>query len=81
MSGIDQAAVQDRGGVRERPDRTSRVITDEDGHVWRVREIRFVDTAPSLIFESELGFRRVRAYPADWRTLAEAELYALSWNT
>lgn len=53
---------------------------DEDGRVWRVREVVFADTAPSLIFESEIGFRRVRAYPTDWSTLPDAELFDLSWR-
>jgi len=34
-----------------------------------------------LIFESESGFRRVRAYPADWQRLSDDELYELSWRT
>ena len=58
----------------------SRVMTDEDGRLWRVREIAFSDTAPSLIFESETGFRRVRSYPADWQRLSELELLELSWQ-
>jgi hypothetical protein len=59
----------------------SRVVTDEEGHLWRVREISFSDAAPSLIFESETGFRRVRSYPGDWRDLSEQELLELSWRT
>ena len=59
----------------------SRVLSDEDGRLWRVREITFSDAAPSLIFESESGFRRVRAYPADWQRLSDDELYELSWRT
>lgn len=58
-----------------------RLVRDEDGHLWRVREVRFADARPSLIFESEVSFRRVRAYPPDWRQLGDAELYALSWRT
>jgi hypothetical protein len=58
-----------------------RLVHDEDGHLWRVREVRFADARPSLIFESEVSFRRVRAYPADWRQLGDQELYALSWRT
>jgi hypothetical protein len=59
----------------------SRVVTDEEGHVWRVREVSFSDTAPSLIFESESGFRRVRNFPTDWQLLGDVELYELSWRT
>ena len=67
--------------VRDRSNRASRTVSDEDGRIWRVREVLFADTAPSLIFESEIGFRRVRAYPADWRGLGDLELYELSWRT
>ena len=68
---------------REREGRESaqRVLTDEEGHLWRVREVRFADTSPSLIFESETGFRRVRHYPGNWHQLADIELYELSWRT
>ena len=34
----------------------------------------------ALIFVSPTGFRRVREYPEDWRTLAPAELWELSWR-
>lgn len=67
--------------VRERPERASRTIMDEEGRVWRVREVSFADTAPSLVFESEVGFRRIRKYPQNWQRLGEAELYDLSWRT
>lgn len=66
------------GQARERD---QRVVRDEEGHLWRVRELRFADAKPSLIFESEVSFRRVRAYPPDWRSLGDEELYALSWRT
>jgi hypothetical protein len=56
-------------------------VHDEEGHLWRVREVRFADAKPSLIFESEVSFRRVRGYPANWRSLSDEELYALSWHT
>ena len=36
-------------------------------------------TTPSLVFESEGVVRRVRDFPATWRMLSEAELFALSW--
>jgi hypothetical protein len=45
-----------------------------------VREVVFADTAPSLIFESEAGFRRIRAYPKDWSSLTDSELNDLSWG-
>lgn len=80
MSSPDRTAGQERRS-RERSSRGSRVLTDEEGHFWRVREVSFADAAPSLIFECESGFRRVRTYPTDWQTLADADLLALSWRT
>lgn len=65
----------------DREQRDERLVHDEEGHLWRVRELSFADARPSLIFESEVSFRRVRAYPADWRGLGDDELYALSWRT
>jgi hypothetical protein len=58
-----------------------RMITDEEGRLWRVREVQFADAPASLIFESDAGFRRVRIYPPNWLALAEVDLYALSWQT
>jgi hypothetical protein len=56
-----------------------------DGEHWRVYELAppTLDrrTSPSLVFENEMTVRRVRQYPADWRTLNDAELLALSWTT
>ena len=80
MSGVDQTA-QERSPGRQRSDRAQRTLMDEDGHVWRVREVCFADAAPSLIFEAECGFRRVRHYPADWQSLADLDLLELSWRT
>lgn len=75
-----ETAASSRGGEEERPDE-ERLVRDEDGHLWRVREVRFADVRPSLIFESEVSFRRVRVYPPDWRRLKDEELYELSWRT
>lgn len=36
-------------------------------------------STPSLVFESEGAMRRVRNFPATWRMLSDAELFALSW--
>jgi len=36
--------------------------------------------APSLVFESEGTVRRVRSYPAEWRSLTDEALFALSWG-
>ena len=35
---------------------------------------------PSLVFESAGIARRVHAYPANWYTLTDEELHALSWQ-
>jgi len=55
-----------------------------EGEMWLVYELPPVPfdrrSAPSLIFESDVSMRRVRNYPADWRTLSDAELTALSWT-
>jgi hypothetical protein len=80
MSGVDSDARQEFRG-RERGENGPRVLTDEEGRLWRVREVRFADAPPSLIFESETGFRRVRAYPTSWRSLSDGELFDLSWGT
>jgi len=37
-------------------------------------------STPSLVFESEGTVRRVRNYPADWRTLSAESLLELSWQ-
>jgi hypothetical protein len=66
---------------RERAERTCRALTDEEGHLWRVREVSYADSAPSLVFECECGFRRVRDYPKHWLQLSDTELYELSWGT
>ena len=56
-------------------------MRDEEGRLWRVREVTYADAAPSLIFESEGVFRRVRRYPRDWDELGDGQLYELSWKT
>lgn len=53
-----------------------------DGEVWSVYEVLAPsssdDNGPSLTFESRKVVRRVRGYPANWRTLGEEALFALS---
>ena len=80
MKGVDQYAREEASG-RARTDHSQRVLTDEEGRLWRVRELQFADAPPSLIFESETGFRRVREYPAAWRSLSDEELFDVSWRT
>ena len=79
MSGVDQDALPQLRG-RERADLATRILTDEEGRLWRVREVSFADAPPSLIFDSEMGFRRVRAFPANWRSLSDDALFELSWR-
>ena len=52
------------------------------GQQWIVREAPWTDpqgrARTCLIFENLAVVRRVRAFPADWRTYADDVLYALS---
>lgn len=80
MSGVDPCAREELCGP-VRTEHGQRVLTDEEGRLWRVRELQFADAPPSLIFESETGFRRVRDYPAAWRSLDDTDLFELSWRT
>lgn len=63
------------------PTEESRVI-DGDGQRWVVREAAWVGPAGQgrtcLIFENDAVIRRVREYPAEWRTCSDEALYALS---
>jgi hypothetical protein len=58
---------------------------DADGVHWHAYERQVDDydrrSGMSLIFASEAAVRRVRNFPADWRTLSDAELLALSWKS
>ena len=57
-------------------------FTAPDGTFWSVHEIRDdkFGLEYSLIFVSDDGFRRVRAYPAHWRDLDSNALWELSWS-
>jgi hypothetical protein len=61
-----------------------RDFVDGDGTRWRVYEIAFSDydrrRGLSLIFASDVAVRRVRNYPANWATLSDEALAALSWE-
>jgi hypothetical protein len=63
--------------------RTARHLT-VDAVPWLVYEFPAMPfdrrSTPSLIFESETTVRRVRDFPANWRTLSDEELLALSWT-
>jgi hypothetical protein len=56
-----------------------------DGTPWLVYELPAMPfdrrNSPSLVFESDSAVRRVRDYPADWRSLSNDDLFALSWAT
>ena len=62
----------------------SRVFYSADGTRWHVSERPFGDydrrRGPSLIFASDFAVRRVRDFPADWHTLSDVDLLALSWG-
>jgi hypothetical protein len=54
-----------------------------DGELWIVREVVPTfdrRTGASLVFESANVMRRLRKYPANWASLSDEELYALSCN-
>lgn len=57
------------------------VVAADGGH-WRVyeRSSAAYDRRHSLVFESETTIRRVRNFPADWRSLPDEALYQLSWR-
>jgi hypothetical protein len=59
-----------------------RTVHDAQGETWHVYEVggATYDRRASLIFESAWTVRRVRIYPANWRTLSDEELLALSWQ-
>src|SRR5689334_3978715 len=52
-----------------------------DNQVWCVDEVPAegaINPSPSLIFANTKIVRRVKHYPANWRDLPDAELYAIS---
>jgi hypothetical protein len=52
-----------------------------EGRDWLIYELAATSMEPAcLVFETELVVRRVKSYPANWRTLDEAALSALSWT-
>jgi hypothetical protein len=58
----------------------ARRIIQGDGVQWVVMEIpsTFDRRSSHLVFESEHVMRRVRDFPADWQSLNDRDLYALS---
>ena len=59
----------------------ARVYVDALGARWQVFERAGLKGVPMLVFESASGFRCVRGYPADWRSLTDQGLADLSWRT
>jgi len=49
---------------------------------WTVHEVHdpIAPGSRALLFVSSAGFRRVRTFPENWRTLPSAELWKLSWQ-
>jgi len=51
------------------------------GHQWVVREVTWPGSGDAervcLVFENEAIVRRVRSFPADWRTYSDESLYSL----
>lgn len=70
-------------GVRKAPAQV-RTFVDTEGIRWQVTERPFADydrrRGHSLIFSSDGAVRRVREFPADWFSLSDEELLALSWK-
>lgn len=64
--------------------RPPRSFVDADGVRWQVYERQVNDydrrSGISLIFASEGAVRRVRNFPADWDTLSDQDLLAVSWK-
>lgn len=60
------------------------LIITLDHEEWRIYELGPASYdrrgGNTLVFESDGVIRRVRNYPADWRSLSIADLLALSWT-
>ena len=75
---------EDRSRVMCELARTNGRTVMRNGIEWRVYELPpgVYDRrgSASLVFESGDAFRRIRAYPDDWRLLDDDDLYAVSFN-
>ena len=62
----------------------AREIVDAGGHAWRVFEREYTPDdrrkGLALVFWSEEVIRIVRRFPADWRSLSDPALMAVSWG-
>jgi hypothetical protein len=63
---------------RQASEGAPRQYVDHEGRVWRVVEREVPLPGRSLFFESDAGWRKVREYPRDWRSLTPEELENLS---
>jgi hypothetical protein len=66
-------------------DERPRTFRDGVGCVWSVHEVSagavpWAHGTRCLLFGSEAAIRRVWHFPAEWRTLSDAQLEALSWG-
>lgn len=65
-----------------KPGTKVRHFLDAESQVWTVREVKHEGydrrSTNSLLFERHDVVRRVRNFPANWATLSDAELVALS---
>lgn len=81
MSDFSKSGSPPRTAGEEAP---VRMFVDREGTRWQVSERPFADydrrRGVSLIFASDGAVRRVREYPADWMSLSDDELLALSWK-
>jgi hypothetical protein len=79
-----RAARYERTGVGSSPLGEVRTFIDPDGEMWTAFEVSSTPAHPergtSLVFTSETMWRRVTQFPAEWRTLTDAQLAALSWQ-
>ena len=55
-------------------------VGDEEWSVYEATDLYDRRRGPALVFESAEVMRRVRLFPADWRALDDAALFALSWK-
>ena len=55
-----------------------RQFVDQNGTVWRVSERTINRAMPQLVFESDLGWRKIGDFPLDWRRLSRMDLDRLS---
>lgn len=58
-----------------------REFIDSLGAVWCVFQREEQGGELRLVFDSTTAFRKVRAYPANWRSLDATALERLSWGT